>query len=349
MNYNFFNNKKILLTGHTGFKGSWLACWLSLLGSKVLGISLKPEKHSHFNLIKNKIKIKNKFFDIRDEKKLKKTIINFKPDIVFHLTTQAIVSNSFNKPKFTYETNVIGIFNILNSLSFLKKKCSAVIITSDKCYKNKELKRGYHEKDELGGTDFYSSSKASAEILFSSFFRSFLYNKNPFLRVATARAGNVVGGGDWSKDRLIPDCMRMWSKNKVVEIRNPKSTRPWQHVLEALNGYLILAYNLYKNKKNNGESFNFSNSQITNYSVKKFIKKISIKFKNAKWRIKKSGKFKESNLLQLNNNKSKKVLKWKNKMKINETIEFVSEWYYSFYKKQKKVLTFQQIKKFMEL
>ena len=214
---------------------------------------------------------------------------------------------------------------------------------------NKELKRGYHEKDELGGSDFYSASKASAEILFSSFFYSFLYKKNRFLRVSTARAGNVVGGGDWSKDRLIPDCMRMWSKNKVVEIRNPKSTRPWQHVLEALNGYLILAHNLHKSKNNNGESFNFSNSQIKNFTVQKFIKKISIKFKNAKWRVKKSGKFKESNLLQLNNNKSKKILKWKNKMKINETIEFISEWYYSFYKRKKKVLTFLQIKKFMEL
>lgn len=347
MNYSFFKNKKILITGHTGFKGSWLTCWLSMLDAKILGLSLKPIKKSHFNLIKKKVRIKNIYVDIRNEKKINKIILNFKPDLVFHLAAQAIVSKSYQKPKYTFETNVLGTFNVLNSLLGLKKKCSAVIITSDKCYENRELNRGYIENDKLGGEDFYSSSKASTELLIRSFYKSFVYKKNRYLKIATARAGNVIGGGDWSKDRLIPDCMQSWSNKKTAFLRNPKSTRPWQHVLEALNGYLHLSYFLSKGKFN-GEAFNFSNKRIRNLTVESFISKISLKWKGARWKYKKySRNFKESKLLQLNNSKAEKKMNWKNKLKLTDTVNFVFNWYYSYYK-TKKILTFHQINLFMK-
>jgi CDP-glucose 4,6-dehydratase len=247
--YNFFKNKKVLVTGHTGFKGSWLVTWLNVLGCKVLGISLDPIKgDNHFMILKKKLDIIDKRGDIRNERYLKKIIKQFKPDIVFHLAAQAIVSTSYSHPKLTFETNVLGTFNLLSVLAELKHKCIAIFITSDKCYKNIEVTRGYTETDEIGGDDFYSSSKASAELVIHSFYKSFIKDKNKFLRIATARAGNVVGGGDWSKNRLIPDCAKSWSKGQTVILRNPNSTRPWQHVLEALSGYLHLAYQLSKKK-----------------------------------------------------------------------------------------------------
>ncbi len=344
MNYKFFKNKKILVTGHTGFKGSWLVAWLNILGCKIMGISLSPgRKENHFKILKKNLEIIDKRIDIRNIKSLRKEILKFKPDIVFHLAAQAIVSTSYDYPKKTFETNVIGTLNLLSVLSELKRKCVAVLVTSDKCYKNIEVKRGYKETDELGGDDFYSSSKASAELVINSFYKSFIKNKNKFLLISTARAGNVVGGGDWSKNRLIPDCIKYWSKNQTVILRNPKATRPWQHVLEALSGYLHLAYELNKNNKLNGESFNFSNNEIKNFTVLDFIKGIKKYWKKANWKVKKISFFYESTLLQLNNSKAKKILKWENKLKLGETIKLVGEWYQAFYKSKKKVLTKDQI------
>lgn len=351
MNYSFFKNKKVLVTGHTGFKGSWLVSWLNLLGAKVAGISLDPDhKLNHFDFLPKNTVYKDIRLDLRNEKKLDKVIKIYKPDFVFHLAAQAIVSTSYENPKYTFETNVLGTLNILNSLKSLKKKCTAVLITSDKCYLNQEISRGYNETDKLGGDDFYSASKASAEILINAFYKSYIKNKNSKLRICTARAGNVVGGGDWSKNRLIPDTVKQWSQNKKVILRNPKSTRPWQHVLEALNGYLMLAYTLSKNKKLNGKSFNFSNDKIKNFTVLNFIERMSYLWPRAKWVLKKEKKFKETNLLQLSNLKSKKTLKWKNILSLNETINFTSSWYFDFYNSRKKsILTFQQIHKFMDL
>jgi CDP-glucose 4,6-dehydratase len=345
MNYSFFKNKKILVTGHTGFKGSWLVTWLNLLGSDVMGISLNPIKgDNHFKILKKNLNIIDKRGDIRNVNFLKKNIIDFKPDIVFHLAAQAIVSTSYKFPKKTFETNVLGTLNLLSVLSELKHKCIAIFITSDKCYKNIEVSRGYKETDELGGDDFYSSSKASAELVFHSFYKSFIKDKNKFLRVATARAGNVVGGGDWSKNRLIPDCAKSWSKDETVVLRSPNSTRPWQHVLEALSGYLHLAYQLNNKKELNGESFNFSNNDIKNFTVLKFIKGIQKYWRKANWKVDKKSSFYESTLLQLNSNKAKKILKWKNKLKLIETIKLVGEWYRSYYESSsKKILTKKQI------
>jgi len=348
MNYKVFKNKTIIVTGHTGFKGSWLVSWLKLLEAKVIGISLNPKnKINHFNLLPKNTVFKDIRLDIRNEKKINNIIHKYKPDFVFHLAAQAIVSTSYHKPKYTFETNVIGTFNILNSLKSLRKDCTAVFITSDKCYKNQEISRGYKETDQLGGDDFYSASKASTEILINSFLKSFVINKNSKLRICTARAGNVVGGGDWSKDRLIPDSVKKWSQNRKLILRNPDSTRPWQHVLEALNGYLMLANSLSKNKKLNGHSFNFSNDKIKNFTVSNFIERMSHFWPNAQWSVRKDKKFKETNLLQLNNSKAKKNLKWKNILSLNDTISFTINWYYHFYKSKKKVLTFQQINKFM--
>ena len=334
--YYLFKNKKILITGFNGFKGSWLTIWLKLLGAKVYGISLKSnKKNNHFNLVKKNLKIKEYYFNINNLDKLNKTINKIKPDFVFHLAAQSLVYNSLKNPLETWNTNVIGFLNVLISLNNLKKKCVAVMVTSDKCYRNIEQEKGYIESDILGGEDPYSASKASSEILFSSYFKSFIDKKNKYLRICTARAGNVIGGGDWSDDRLIPDCMKNWLLNKIVKIRSPNSTRPWQHVLEALNGYLYLAIALHKNKKLNGESFNFSSDKIKNISVIDFIKIIKKNWPSIRWKISKKKKFKESSLLQLNNFKARSKLGWKAKLNINETVSFVIDWYKKTHLKKK--------------
>ena len=346
-----FKNKKILITGHNGFKGSWLTIWLSFLGAEVVGISL-PDRNpnNHFNLVKNKLRIKSFYFDIRNKKKIEKLILKEKPDFFFHLAAQSLVYKSILNPRFNWETNVMGLLNILEALNKLRKKCVGIIITSDKCYKNLEQNKGYKETDILGGVDPYSASKASAEILFHSYFRTFIENKNNNIRLCTARAGNVIGGGDWSKNRLIPDCMKMWLKNKTPEIRNPNSTRPWQHVLEALSGYLDLALKLDKDKNINGESFNFSSDKIKNVTVLRFLKKIRVKWIEISWNIKKNNKFYESSLLQLDTSKAKKILNWKARLNIDETIEFVVNWYKNFQKNKKNTLevSTDQIIKFMK-
>ncbi len=349
--FKIFKNKKILITGHNGFKGSWLSIWLSLLGAKVVGISL-PEKSldNHFNLVKNKLKIKSFYCDIRNKKKIENIILKEKPDFAFHLAAQSLVYKSILNPRFNWETNVVGLLNVLEVLNKLKKKCTGIIITSDKCYKNLEQKKGYRETDILGGVDPYSASKASAEILFHSYFKTFIENKNNKLRLCTARAGNVIGGGDWSKNRLIPDCMKMWLKHKIPEIRNPNSTRPWQHVLEALSGYLDLSLRLDRDKNINGHSFNFSSDKIKNVTVLQFLKKIKIKWPEINWKVKKNNQFHESSLLQLDTFKAKKILNWKARLDIDETIEFVVNWYKNFQKNKKSTfkISREQIIQFME-
>ena len=348
-NYKNFKNKNVLITGHNGFKGTWLCVWLSLLGANIIGISLKnkTKRYNHYNLVKNKIKVKNYYFDIRNFNKFNKVIIKEKPDYIFHLAAQSLVYKSIINPMFNWETNVIGLLNLLNSIKKLKKKCTIVIVTSDKCYKNLEINKGYKETDILGGVDPYSASKASAEILFHSFFETFLKNKKN-IRICSARAGNVIGGGDWSDKRLIPDCMKMWLYKKKPVIRSPRSTRPWQHVLEAVNGYLTLSSTLNYNSKINGHSFNFSSDKIKNLTVIKFLKEIKSIWPDIKWLVKENKSFYESSLLQLNNNKAKKLLKWKAKLNFKETIEYLVSWYkeYNINKRGILKITEEQIKKF---
>ena len=235
---NFYKNKKVLITGHTGFKGSWLSLYLHLLGSKVYGISLNPiEKFNNFHISNiKKILQKNYIFDLRNYKKFKKTVNFIKPDIIFHLAAQPLVSISYKNPHLTWTSNLISALNLCEILKSYTKKVTCLIITSDKCYENLELKRGYSEHDRLGGKDPYSASKASVEILCKAYFQSFFKDKKN-IKFATARAGNVIGGGDWSIDRLFHLIKSIQKKN--LNIRNPKSTRPWQHVLEPINGYVV--------------------------------------------------------------------------------------------------------------
>ncbi len=331
-----FKNKKVIVTGHTGFKGSWLSLWLHMHGAKVIGISDEiPTNPSHFKVIKLGKKIITRKQDIRNFKSLKKLFLNFNPDYVFHLAAQALVQTSYLEPLKTYETNALGTLNILECLRLIKKKCVAVIVTSDKSYKNLEIKRGYKENDLLGGIDPYSSSKASAELIIQTYLKSYFKEKKN-VSIGIARAGNVIGGGDWSLNRLIPDCMKSWSLNKKVLIRSPNSTRPWQHVLEALSGYLILSYRLSLNKKLHGEVFNFGPNNRNNFSVLEVIKKIKKIWKKISWKIiKKKDLNYESKLLKLNSNKAKKILKWKSILTFEETIKLVASWYRNYYENKK--------------
>ena len=344
---NVFKNKKVLVTGHTGFKGSWLTLWLLKLEAKVLGISDKIQTQpSNFNIIKRNKNLKTIFLDIKNSKKLKKIIYDYKPDYIFHLAAQALVKKSYSDPKETFLTNSFGTMNILEILRNYNKKCKVILITSDKSYKNLEIKRGYKEDDLLGGKDPYSASKASAELIIYSYINSFFYKKNNKILIGIGRAGNVIGGGDWSSNRLIPDCVKSWSLKKKVIIRNPNSTRPWQHVLEAIRGYLSLASSLNNNL--HGEAFNFGPNHKKNYSVLDVIKIFKQKWKNATWEIKSKKEFQEANLLKLNCEKAKKKLNYKSVLSFKETVSITAEWYKEFYKKKLKKYHFSidQIKKY---
>lgn len=331
---NFYLNKKVLITGHTGFKGSWLTLWLYLLGAKVIGVSKDyPSIPSHFEKLRLNKKIININLDITNFQKLNSIFRKYKPDIVFHLAAQSLVKKSYEIPNITFLTNTIGTLNVLECLRKLKKKCVSVIITSDKSYKNLEIKRGYKEDDLLGGKDPYSASKAAAELVIQSYINSYSKKSLKLKGIAIARAGNVVGGGDWSENRLIPDCVKSWVKNKKVIIRNPHSTRPWQHVLEALRGYLILAISLSKNSKLNGEPFNFGPKKNQDKKVISFLLEMKKNWKKVEWKIKKnkSSDF-ESKLLQLNSNKANKLLKWKPILQFSETAKMITSWYKDYYK-----------------
>ena len=343
---NFFKNKTIIVTGHTGFKGSWLTLWLTLLGAKVIGISSNiPSNPSLYKILQ----LKRKIIDIRqDIRNLDKLILIFKkyqPNIVFHLAAQALVKKSYQDPRETFTTNALGTLNIMESIRHIKKKCYSVIITSDKSYKNLEIKRGYHEKDILGGKDPYSASKASAELIIQSYIHSFYTKKNNNKFFAIARAGNVIGGGDWSQDRLVPDCVKACSKKKIVKIRNPYSTRPWQHVLEAISGYLLLAIKLKSKKGIHGEAFNFGPNLNHNYSVISLLKETKKTWPLIKWSVKDNKKnFKESNLLKLNCNKAKKLINWSSVLSFKENIKINMKWYKIYFEGKNS----EQMKKFSE-
>tara|TARA_B100000963_G_C22550434_1_gene636521 strand:- start:241 stop:1326 length:1086 start_codon:yes stop_codon:yes gene_type:complete len=334
-NFKNFKNKKVLITGHTGLKGSWLCLWLHILNAKILGISNSHrDKDSNYKLFNLNNKIIDKNFDIRNYDILKNTIRKFKPDYIFHLAAQALVKESYQNPKDTWGSNTIGTINILESLRELNQKCTVVMITSDKVYKNLEIKRGYTEKDILGGNDPYSASKASADIAINSYSKSFYLNKK--IKVAIARAGNVVGGGDWSDNRLIPDCAKFTLKGKKVIIRNPNSTRPWQHVLDILNGYLTLANALNRKNKIAGQAFNFG-PEGKGIKVIEIVKKMKQSWGKIDFKIIKKSKFKEAKLLKLNINKAKKILKWKCVLNTNLLIKLTADWYLNYSKKKKTI------------
>jgi len=348
----FFYKKRIIITGHTGFKGSWLTQWLKTYDPYIYGISKDiPTNPSHFKVSEIYKGIKDYRLDITNKNRVRDFFIKIKPHYVFHLAAQSLVKKSYKDPIMTWNTNVVGTLNILESLRQLNNNCTAIIITSDKCYLNKEINKGYKETDTLGGEDPYSASKASAELLIKSYVKSYFHKKNSNIRIASVRAGNVIGGGDWSEDRLIPDCIKQWSKNRTVVIRNPLSTRPWQHVLEAIYGYILLATKLSKNPSLHGESFNFGPSKNNNHNVIFLVRTIKKFWNNIRWKIKKNNFLKESNLLMLNTSKARKEIKWKSVLKFEENIFMVIDWYKNFYLKKSNSshFTTSQIEKYKKI
>ena len=350
-----FKGAKVLITGHTGFKGSWLAIWLYSLGADIYGISNGLVSiPSHYEATQLKKKITNFSIDIRDCEKLKNTIQKIQPDYIFHLAAQSLVSKSYEEPHLTWETNTIGTLNILESIKSLDKKCVAILITSDKCYENVEWIYGYRENDKLGGIDPYSASKAGAEIVINSYIRSF-FKENQKIRIGVARAGNVIGGGDWAANRIVPDCIKAWKENKTVYLRSPNSTRPWQHVLEPLSGYLTLAMHLLNSNNLNGEAFNFGPPIDISPSVEDLVQKMTIVWDKVKWEIKDtviSSKFHEANLLKLNCDKALHLLDWRSTWDFDKTVINTISWYKSYFENNKHEIVFEltlnQIKAFCE-
>lgn len=327
-----YAGKTVLVTGHTGFKGSWLIAWLSSLGAKVAGLALDPATEPcHFEAVGLADVIDDTRHDVRDAEAVRKTVARVAPDYVFHLAAQALVRRSYADVRPTWETNVMGTVNVLEALRAVGKPCSAVIITSDKCYDNVEWVWGYRETDRLGGADPYSASKAAAELAFRSQVASFFPMDGP-VRLASARAGNVIGGGDWSPDRIIPDCVRAWSKGQAVELRNPRATRPWQHVLEPLGGYLHLGTQLHTRPELHGHSFNFGPSMIEDRSVGDVVEEMARHWPSVRWDAGEAPHGgHESGLLKLNCDKAMAVLGWRALLDFPTTIEMTADWYRRFY------------------
>ena len=332
INKNFWKGKKVLVTGHTGFKGSWLSLWLQSLDAEVVGISLDspttPSLYEQANVSKGMISLRQ---DIRNGEAVKQLFQQHKPEIVFHLAAQPLVRLSYREPVETYEINVMGTLHVLEGIRSVDSVRSAVMITTDKCYQNKEWVWGYRETDTLGGHDPYSSSKGAAELLISSYRNSYFpqdkYSEHK-TAIASARAGNVIGGGDWAEDRLIPDIIRAFQNNKEVVIRNPKSTRPWQHVLEPLSGYLKLAEQLEKNGDQYAEAWNFGPAEIDARPVQWIVEKmVKLWGENANWINDKSEHPHEANYLKLDCSKAHMKLNWYPRWDLSETLLRIVEWH----------------------
>jgi CDP-glucose 4,6-dehydratase len=346
----FYKNKQILITGDTGFKGSWLALWLNSLGAKVYGYALPAEtENAHFELLNLSNEITHIDGNLLDFDKLNQTFQDVQPEIVFHLAAQALVRLSYNEPKLTFDTNVAGSVNILEATRNTNSVKSLIYVTSDKCYKNKEWIWGYRENDELGGHDPYSASKAAAEIVFSSYMDSF-FSKNKNIGIASVRAGNVIGGGDWALDRIIPDCIRSIMNKKEIEIRNPQATRPWQHVLEPLSGYMLLAQKLYENPIEFSGSWNFGPTIESIKTVKELTEKAIGIFGKGSVTIGNTDAQKhEAGLLHLNCDKSNHQLGWNPVWNFQQTVKTTIEWYKNYLNGENpKELSLNNVNQFME-
>ncbi len=379
---NIYRGKKVLITGHTGFKGSWLALWLGNLGADVIGYSLNPPTSpNHFDLLSESPILRfsdscvSVIGDIRDVDKLNETFRSYQPEIVFHLAAQPLVRYSYNHPVETFETNVMGTINVLEACRQTESVRAVINITSDKCYENRECAQGYCESDPMGGYDPYSASKGCAELVTSCYRRSFFMNDgekvrrcegvsnaetpkmrkcedakkckitpshvpifSPSVLLASARAGNVIGGGDWAEDRLIPDIMRAVSRNEKVAIRNPKSTRPWQHVLEPLSGYLALGQKLLEGKSEFAEGWNFGPDAESSIDVEHVVKKlkecwdkVEYQFSASQLLSSSTSEPHEAGLLKLDCSKARSRLNWKPVWDINKTVSVTTQWYKEFY------------------
>lgn len=327
-----FRNKKILITGHTGFKGSWLSLWLHLLGAEVIGYALDPlTERDNFVLCGLSDRMIDIRGDIRDEEALGQVFETYQPDMVFHLAAQSLVRTSYENPKETYDVNLMGSLNVLECIRKLEQPCIGIMVTTDKCYENKEQIWGYRETDPMGGYDPYSSSKGCMELMISSYRNSF-FNTASYVEhrkaIASVRAGNVIGGGDWAKDRIVPDCIRAIEGGKAIEIRNPRAIRPWQHVLEPLRGYLMLGEKMVQDPIRYSGGWNFGPDPGAVVSVEEIVKRVVKSYGRGEYKdISDALQPHEANLLLLDISKARFELGWKPEWNISETVELTVDWY----------------------
>lgn len=330
MNQSFWKDKQVLLTGHTGFKGSWLALWLQSMGAQVHGYALAPSTQPNLFTLANVLEgmASHTIADIRDTQKTNELINKVKPEIVFHMAAQPLVRYSYAEPLETYAVNVMGTVNLLEAVRNSPSVKAVVNITTDKCYENREWLWAYREDEALGGYDPYSSSKACSEIVTAAYRQSFLAEKN--IGVATARAGNVIGGGDWSEDRLIPDFFRAVATQETLIIRSPNAVRPWQHVLEPLSGYLNLAEKLFNEPSKYSDAWNFGPAEASAKPVSWILNKLTEKMPNAKWAVDKNPQLHEACLLKLDSSKAKALLDWHPRWSLEESLNKIVEWQNQF-------------------
>tara|TARA_B110000263_G_scaffold220990_1_gene209186 strand:+ start:286 stop:1350 length:1065 start_codon:yes stop_codon:yes gene_type:complete len=352
MDSTFWKNKKVLLTGHTGFKGSWLSLWLQKLGVDLVGFSKSiPTRPSLFELADVGKNMTSIMEDVTDIECITNAIKQHKPEIVIHMAAQSLVHKSYDQPLETFSTNIMGTINLLEAIRTSSKKCVIINVTSDKCYENQELARGYKETDMMGGLDPYSSSKGCAELITSSFRNSFFSNsdtKEFDISLASVRAGNVIGGGDWAENRIVPDIIRGIIDKKIIKIRNPNAIRPWQHVLEPLRGYLELVEKIWNNKSEYAESWNFgpdhedlkSVSWITDKIIDVWGSDVKVDNNNTNYKP-------ETNLLKLDCSKAKSKIKWMPKIKLEQAIQLTVDWYKQYEQKNElKEFTQNQIEEY---
>ena len=333
MNPKFWKQKKILITGHTGFKGGWLSLWLQELNADIIGYSNSiPTEPSFFKIANVEDGMQSVIADIRDLKKLREEILKFEPEIVFHMAAQSLVQNSYNEPLETFSTNIMGTVNLFEAVKSCQSVKVVINVTSDKCYEEKELNRGFKETDPLGGSDPYSSSKGCSELVTSAYRKSFFNkNKNSNIALASVRAGNVIGGGDWAKDRLIPDIMKGILKKESIKIRNPNFVRHWQHVLDPLNGYMMLAEKMWDKGEKFAESWNFGPIDDNAKPVSWILEKFNTLWNNGiKWELDEKEYNHENNFLRLDSSKSNTRLGWNSKIELEMAVKLIVEWYSKF-------------------
>ena len=339
MHFNFFNDKKILITGHTGFKGSWLSLWLTEIGASVIGYALEAETQPNlFTALELEKKIKHYIADIRDYTKLNEVIQKEQPEIIFHMAAQPLVRRSYKDPRETYEVNVMGTVNLLEAVRHCDSVRTVINITTDKVYENQDYGQAFREDDALGGYDPYSSSKAASELVTASYRNSFF--KEQGIGLASARAGNVIGGGDWSEDRLIPDCIRALESKKTIEIRNPYATRPWQHVLEPLAGYLQLAIKLNQDPKSFSQAWNFGPRHDSVINVEELVKKLISSWGSGDYSVDQGEHVHEAKFLELDIQKAVRKLNYSPILSIEENLSMTIDWYKEFYQNPEAIEAF---------